>query len=178
MPEDLTPDEQKSSEEYQRAIEEQRYYMAEIFMFRARFLFGLMLRDILKKSGISYKKWGKKAIEYDKSLKERGLRYPKSKAGYLGQVGIHRLITAETPPAYLQVFTFLRILEQEAGQEIDNELKTDLWHLAIFGSPEEVYRSYEKHKYLIDETSPEFIKVYEEHKRKMEEGREELEEGE
>jgi len=146
--------------------------VSEIFLFRARFLFGLILRDILARTGISHRKWGKRAIAYDKALKARKLRYPKAKAGYLGQVGISALIRAEQPPAYLQVYTFLKLLREEV--EIEDELIEDLYHLAIFGSPKEVYISYQKHKHLIDEDSHEFKKAYEEHLRKLEEGREEL----
>jgi hypothetical protein len=161
------------TEEYNLSEEQQRA-IAEIFLWRSRFLFGLILRGILDDTGISHRKWGKRALEYDKWLKDKRFRYPKSKMGYLGHVGIHRILTAEAPPTYAQCHILFSVIEQHIGQEkFPRELQADLWHLGLFGTPGEVYFAYERYKHLIDESSHEFIAAKEEHERKMREGMEE-----
>jgi hypothetical protein len=149
--------------------EDQQREIAEIFLWKARFLFGIILRSLIESTGMSQRKWGKKAREYDKTLEEKRFRYPGSMAGFPGQSGISRIINSERPPTYGQLFVIFRVLaEHFQGKEDFNEkVQTDLWHLALFGSPREVCEAYDKYKVLIKEDSPEYIKAREEHLRKM-----------
>jgi hypothetical protein len=152
--------------------EEQQRQIAEIFLWKSRFLFGIILRSLIGSLGTSQRKLGKEAIEYDNSLKERKFRYPGSMEGFPGRTGISRLINAKRPPTYGQVFVIFRVLKQhfdEIGEDFNEERQKDLWHLALFGSPREVLEAYEKYKGAIDEKSPEYIKARELHMRKMEE---------
>ena len=154
----------------QKLTEEQQKEIAEIFLWRARFLFGRILKDLVEYSDMNRSKLGERAVEYDNILQERKLRYPGSLDGFPGRTGISRLINAKRPPAYGQVFVILRVLEHyfdEIGEDFNEELQNDLWHLALFGSPREVYDAYKKHEKLIDENSPEYIKALEAHKKKM-----------
>ena len=150
--------------------EDQQREIAEIFLWKARFLFGIILRALIESTGMSQRQWGKRAREYDKTLKQKRFRYPQSMAGFPGQSGISRIINSERPPTYGQLFVIFRVLAEhfEGKEDFNEERQTDLWHLALFGSPREVLEAYERHKGAIDESSPEFIKAREQHMRKME----------
>lgn len=152
--------------------DDQKHEFAEIFLWRSRFLLGIILQDILKKTGVSQREIGRKAKEYQKHLKDKKLVYPKSKVGSLDQSAFSRLTDAKREPSFGQIYVFLYVFEQyfEGNEEaFSKDLKTDLWRLALFGTPGEIYITYMKHKHRIDETSPEFIEALEEHKRRMEE---------
>jgi hypothetical protein len=151
--------------------EEQQREIAEIFLWKARFLFGIILRSLIESTGMSQRQWGKRAREYDKILKQKQFRYPGSMAGFPGQSGISRIINSERPPAYGQLFVIFHVLEEyfEGKENFNEKVQTDLWHLAGFGSPREVREAYDKYKVLIKEDSPEYIKAREEHLRKMSE---------
>lgn len=143
---------------------------AEIFLWKARFLFGLILQDFIESVGTSQSKLGERAVEHDKYLKAKKFRYPDSTEGFPGRTGISRLVNARRPPTYGQIYIIFHVLKQyfdEIGEDFSEDLQDDLWHLALFGSPREVRKAYDKYKDLIKEDSPEFIKAREEHMRKM-----------
>lgn len=151
--------------------EDQKNELAEIFLWRARFLLGIVLQDILDKTGVSQREIGRKAKEYQKHLKEKKFMYPKSKVA-LDQSAFSRLIDIKREPSYGQMYIFMYVFQQyfDGNEDVfPQELQDDLWRLALFGTPGKVYEAYMRHKHKIDESSPEFIEAYEEHKRKMEE---------
>jgi hypothetical protein len=154
-----------------RLTDDQRQEYAQIFLWRARFLFGVMLHDIMAKADISQREIARRSKEYKKQLIENKLNYPRNGVTAVDQSALSRLISTDRPPSYGQVYIFLIVLEgilKEKGFSFSQELRDDLWRLALFGPPEMVYQAYQRHKDMIDEESPEFIEALEEHKRKME----------
>ncbi|HEX3643057.1 MAG TPA: hypothetical protein VHV10_17365 [Ktedonobacteraceae bacterium] len=164
---------EKYSEEYKR-------YISEIFLFRARMLFGLLLSFLYEKVCVSQSKLGRKSELYRKYLILKRYIYPEK--GSVGQSGISRIVKNERPPGYTQVFVWLKVLRDifdsdeyknlcintgEAIFEFTEELETDMWRLALLGTPKEVVAAHERHKHLIDESSPVFIAAYDEHRRKL-----------
>lgn len=164
--------------------EEQKTFIAEIFLWRARFLFGILLNDIFEKTDISQGRLGKAAKEYRRYLKSKRYLYPKSDTGTVDQSGISRIINIERPPNFGQIYIWLKVirkyLESEKyhnkcnleGKEVfkfTKILEDDIYRLAFCGTPEEVIVAYRRHEYLIDENSPEFIAAYEKHKSMLEE---------
>jgi hypothetical protein len=165
--------------------EEQKTFIAEIFLWRARFLFGILLNDIFEKTDISQGRLGKAAKEYRKYLKSKGYLYSKSDTGTIDQSGISRIINVERPPGYAQIYIWLNVVRKYLESEkyrnkcriedieafqFTKELESDIYRLAFCGTPEEVVAAYKRHQHLIDEDSPEFIAAYEKHKAMLEEG--------
>lgn len=166
--------------------EEQKTFIAEVFLWRARFLFGILLNDIFEKTDISQGKLGKAAKEYRKYLKSKRYLYPKSDTGTIDQSGISRIINIERPPNFGQIYIWLKVVRQYLESEkyhnkcrlerrdafnFTNELEADIYRLALSGTPEEVVAAYRRHQHLIDESSPEFIAAYEKHLHLLEEGK-------
>jgi hypothetical protein len=89
--------------------------------------------------------------------------------GAIDQSALSRIISMDRPPDYGQVYIFMTILQWNLDEDaFSKNLQIDLWRLALFGIPEEIYFAYERHKHMINEDSPEFIEAYEKHKKMME----------
>lgn len=169
-------------QEYPALTEEMRRAIAEIWLWRSRFLFGLLLSFLCEKAGISQNKLGKMSEQHRRHLKASKYIYPKSITGAVDQSGISRGISAERPLSYGQVYIWLHVLkeifeskEYKTGNDFEftKDLEADMWRLALFGTPEEVYFAYKRHEGMINERSSEFIAAYEKHRRIMEESVEE-----
>ena len=155
-----------------KLTDDQRQEYAQIFLWRARFLFGVILHDIMAKADISQREIARRSKEYKRQLIDYKLNYPRNGASSVDQSALSRLISTDRPPSYGQVYIFLIVLEgilKEKGFPFPQELRDDLWRLALFAPPEMVYQAYQRHKHLINKESPEFIEALKEHKRKMEE---------
>lgn len=153
-----------------RLTDEQRREHAEIFLWRARFLFGVLIRDIMANANISQREIARRSKKYKQDLMDRKLNYPRNGATAVDQSALSRLISTDKPASYGQVYIFLIVLEgllKEKEIPFPQELRHDLYRLALFGPPEMVVDAHQKHKHMIDEESPEFREALEEHKRKM-----------
>jgi hypothetical protein len=161
--------------------EENKSFISEIFLFRAHFLFGVLLSLFCEKAMMSYRHLGREAKNYREDLIQQGYTY--ADKGSIGQVGISQTIAGKRHTSYAQVFIWTKVFRdiftsdeykqkcKEVGKEVfvfDKQLEEDFWRLSMHGTPEEIIAAYMRHQYLIDETSPDFIAAYEKHKKALE----------
>ena len=141
--------------------EEYKKYIANIFISNAYELFGQMLGFLCEKALFSQSELGRRAKKYREYLKKNGYLPTGGSTKAVDQSGVSRVISAEKPPSYAQIFIWFHCLRErfeseEYAKECEKvrepvfvfieEFETDMWHLALFGTPREVVTAYEKHK--------------------------------
>jgi len=144
--------------------EEYRKYIANIFLKHAHELFGQMLGFLCEKSLLSQREIGRRATKYREYLREEGYLMPDSNTKAVDQSGISRVIHAEKPPSYAQIYIWFHVLKERFNDEgyrktckmigepvfeFTQEFEDDMWHLALCGTPREVVEAYERHKDFI-----------------------------
>lgn len=159
-------------------MNEQKRLVSEVFLWRARFLFGLLLSKLCEDAELSQHSLARKAKAYRKDLRERKYLYSEKSAGAVDQSAISRIINVARPPNYSQVYIWLTVIHNHLESEqyhrkcdkegkepyhLMEELKTDIYRLALLGTPEEIFETYKKHNHLIDENSHEFQAAYRQH---------------
>lgn len=104
-----------------------------------------------------------------KSSVAKGYTYVSSKkAGAMGQSGVSRVINGLHDPTYAQVCIWLRVLRsifdsdeylqycEKAGitaYVFDEDFETDMWRLALGGTPKEVIAAYGRRKEMLSKQS-------------------------
>lgn len=140
--------------------------IAEIFLVEARALFGELLGVLCERAYISQNKLGKKATEYRSYLMTEGYLRQGADTGGLDQSALSRIIKNDRQPSYAQVYIWLKVLRNIFESEeyrrycarkakpiyvFDEDLETDMWRLALFGTPKEVIEAYKRRKDMLKE---------------------------
>ena len=141
--------------------EKYKEYIASIFLIRAYEIFGQMLDFLCEKSLISQRELGRRSTKYRKYLKDKGSLPPDSNTRAVEHSGISRVISVEKPPSYAQVYIWFHVLEEQFKSEeyakkcekmrepifvFTQKLRTDMYRLALFGTPIEVIVAHEEYK--------------------------------
>lgn len=148
---------------------EEALYRSEVICDRAHILFGLILRLLCQRANITQDYLEEAGKAYRDYLIERGYLRPGYVVGALDQGAISRVINGDLWPSYDQVAIWLHVIEEtlKSGRykqvrkerglvvyELGEDLKTDLYHLAGFGSPDEIVEAYNKRLHMTTEPPP------------------------
>lgn len=141
--------------------EEYKKYIADIFLKNAHELFGQMLGFLCEKSMLSQREIGRRSTTYRGYLREKGYLMSDTVTKAVDQPALSRVIHAEKVPSYSQIFIWFHVFKERFVDQsykmtciminepifaFTEEFETDMWHLAIFGTPREVVEAYERHK--------------------------------
>lgn len=134
--------------------------ISAIFHSNARKIFGLLLSFLCDHAGISQRELGRRSVSYRDYLIKNGHIQKSYSTGGIQHSAICRAIKGEFPLTYSQVFIWLHLLKEECS--LSEQLETDMWRLALYGTPEEVmtaYRSYEHMLITKDRDTEKFAAV-------------------
>ena len=118
-----------------------------IFHTNGRKIFGALLSSLCEKANISYRELGRRSETYRRYLMDNGHVQHAYSTGGLDHSAIVRAAKGEKPLTYSQVFIWLHLLREEV--HFSKELETDMFRLALCGTPEEVIFAYNKHKHML-----------------------------
>jgi hypothetical protein len=144
--------------------EEYKGYIADIFLLHARERFGQMLGYLCEKSLLSQREIGRRATKYRAYLKKNGYLPSEGSTKAVDYTGISKVIYAKVIPSYAQVFIWFHVLKEQFKSEeyakacekvhepvfvLTDEFETDMWHLALFGTPKEVVEAFKRHEFAV-----------------------------
>lgn len=141
------------------------FYVSEVLRTDARVLFGSLLKLLCRRAGITQQKLESDSKDYRKDLIQFGFLRHDEETGSMNQSVISLVMKGLQPPTYAQTCIWLdvidRVYKSEKYREICREigwpyanffskdLKTDMYRLASFGTPEEIVEAYERRKSLL-----------------------------
>ena len=134
--------------------------VSAIFHTHARKVFGVMLGFLCEKANISQCELGRRSETYRRYLLNEGHILHSYSTGGLDQPTISRAIKGKVILTYSQVFIWLHLIREELESEeykasgmgfyMSKELETDMWRLALYGTPEEVVYAYCKYEHMLE----------------------------
>jgi hypothetical protein len=148
---------------------EERLYKSEIICDRAHRLFGLILRLLCQRANVTQDFLEEEGKAYRDYLLLKGYIRPGYALGSLEQDAISRVLSGDRWPSYDQVHIWLHVIEETLNSEkykkvrrehgltiyeLEDDLKTDLYHLAGFGSPDEIIAAFEKRIRMLTDPFP------------------------
>jgi transcriptional regulator with XRE-family HTH domain len=134
-------------------VQDRRAYVADIIRNKSPKLLGKLLRQLIKKAGITQNELEAKSLTYLDLWSEQGY-FAKADAGDLTQPVISRVLNGRFIPRYGQLCMWLYALEdilraRDLESEFPPDLKEDMFRLAWRGLPSEVVAAYERRKDMV-----------------------------
>jgi len=131
-----------------------------IFHTDARRVFGVMLSFLCEKANITQRELGRRSEKYRQYLIEKKHIRNAYETGGIDQASICRAVKGKRPLSYSQVFIWLHLIKEQLESEeykssgmgfyMSKELETDMWRLALYGTPEEVVYAYCKYVHMLE----------------------------